>query len=115
VRLRRNTGAVLITSAATSRPEEIRSRERRYVISMLARAVLFILAVVAFSGWVRFVAVAAALVMPWVAVVVANGGPPRRRETPSLGAGRSPTPDREVPRITAPRHDVIDPDDQRDG
>lgn len=111
MRLRRNPGAILITSAATSRPEEIRSRERRYVISMLLRAVLFILAVVALRGWVRFAAVAAALVIPWVAVVIANGGPPRRRETPSLGVGPAPASDRDVPRITPPRHDVIDPDD----
>ncbi|CUU53720.1 Protein of unknown function (DUF3099) [Parafrankia irregularis] len=66
---------MLITSAAEARPEEIRRREQRYVLTMLVRVVCFVLAVVAFSGWLRIVAVALAVILPWIAVVVANGGP----------------------------------------
>ncbi|WP_250281891.1 DUF3099 domain-containing protein, partial [Frankia sp. CiP1_Cm_nod2] len=67
-----------------SRPEEIQRRQRRYVISMLFRTVCLVLAVVALHGWPRFAAVVIAVVLPWLAVVVANGGPPLRRERPSL-------------------------------
>lgn len=80
---------VLITSAAEPRQEEIRRRQRRYVFSMLFRTVMFVLAVVAFDGVARFVAIMVALVVPWVAVVVANGGPPRGRTRPSLVTARA--------------------------
>jgi hypothetical protein len=82
VRFRRQN-TVLITSAAEPRQAEIRRREVRYILSMTFRTLCFILAVVALHGWVRFVAVLVALVLPWVAVVVANGGPPLARERPT--------------------------------
>lgn len=109
---RRRDEPVLITSAATSRPEEIRGRERRYVISMLFRAACFILAVVVFHGWLRFVAVAIALITPWIAVIVANGGPARQRTAPRVYAGEPPRDAPPRPALSAPRHTVIDGDPQ---
>jgi Protein of unknown function (DUF3099) len=109
---RRRDAPVLITSAATSRPEEIRGRERRYVISMLFRAVCFILAVVAFHGWLRFVAIAIALITPWVAVIVANGGPARQRASPPAYAGEPARGEPHRPALAAPHHDVIEGDPQ---
>ncbi len=63
--------AVRITTAPASRQEEIAQRQRRYVMSMSLRTVCFIGAVVA-EGWLRWVLVVGAVVLPYVAVVMAN-------------------------------------------
>jgi hypothetical protein len=69
---------VLVTTAPPSPEVERRSRERRYLLMMGLRVVAFIVAILVARGWVRIVAVALALVLPWAAVVVANSGPRRR-------------------------------------
>ena len=61
-----------ITSIGTSRTAEIRSRERRYVYAMLIRVVCFVAATLLFHGPARWIAVAVAILMPWLAVVLAN-------------------------------------------
>ena len=76
--------AVVITSAAQSRREELRRRELRYVLTMAVRVVAFILAVILFHGVLRWVAVFLALVLPWLAVVIANA--------PLRATGGSPAP-----------------------
>ncbi len=63
--------AIRITTASTSRHDEIAARQRRYVFSMSVRTVCFIGAVLT-EGWLRWVLVAGALVLPYVAVVMAN-------------------------------------------
>ena len=72
-----------ITSAATSHHEDIAARQRRYVISMSIRTLCFILAVLC-SGWLRWTFAAAAIILPYVAVVAANAGP-RRRTSDHVG------------------------------
>ena len=62
-----------ISGARTSLHDDLGLRMRRYLISMSVRTVCFVLAVV-FDGWVRWVFVAFAVFLPYVAVVVANGG-----------------------------------------
>lgn len=67
--------AVRITSAAESRDVDISSRQRRYVISMSIRLVAFVGAVLAgVNGlhWLWPILMLAALVLPYVAVVMAN-------------------------------------------
>ena len=64
--------AVRITTASASRTEEIAGRQRRYVISMSIRTVCFVAAILVGGGWLRWVLVAAALLLPYVAVVMAN-------------------------------------------
>ena len=64
--------AVRITTAATSRNDEIAARQRSYVVSMGIRTVCFIGAVAVGPGWLRWVLVAAAVLLPYVAVVMAN-------------------------------------------
>lgn len=54
--------------------EDIAYRQRRYLISMGVRVVAFLLAVFLFHGIWRFVAAFVALVVPYFAVVFANGG-----------------------------------------
>jgi hypothetical protein len=68
---RHHDDAVRITTAASSRAADIAARQRRYVISMGIRTVCFVSAVLV-DGWLRWVLVVAALLLPYVAVVMAN-------------------------------------------
>jgi Flp pilus assembly protein TadB len=82
---------ILVTTAPVSPRDERRGRERRYLITMGVRVVAFIVAIVFATGWIRVIAVALALVLPWIAVVMANAGPQRKGpETPSLYTGEKP-------------------------
>jgi hypothetical protein len=65
----------LVTTARQGHSEEMSGRVRRYLISMTVRVVILVLAIFLFSGWLRLVGIAAALVLPWIAVVLANAGP----------------------------------------
>ena len=62
-----------ISAAQPGLSADISGRTRRYVISMGIRTVCFPLAVVT-EGWLRWMFVAAALVVPYFAVVIANAG-----------------------------------------
>lgn len=72
---RRDQGddAVRITTAAAGREEDIAKRQRNYLISMSIRVVCFLAAVALFDGWMRWVLMAAAIFLPYVAVLFANG------------------------------------------
>ena len=95
-------GAIRITTASTSRHDEIAARQRRYVLSMSLRTVCFIGAVLT-EGWIRWVLVAGAIVLPYVAVVMANArstkadgfalksGPETRLELPSTTDSEGPS------------------------
>lgn len=72
---------VEVTTAAESRSGEIAARQRRYLISMGLRTLCFVLAVVT-TGWVRWAFVAAAVLLPYVAVVAANAAAELRAGTP---------------------------------
>ncbi|GGJ37775.1 hypothetical protein GCM10010121_056250 [Streptomyces brasiliensis] len=81
-----------ITGARTGLAEDVRGRQRRYVISMTIRTVSVILAV---SLWnverhVAIVALVLGALLPYVAVVIANAG---RERPPSLPStfGIAPT------------------------
>lgn len=69
--------AVRITTASSDRREEIAARQRRYVFSMGIRTICFVAAIVVGPGWLRWVLVAAAILLPYVAVVMANATPSR--------------------------------------
>jgi Flp pilus assembly protein TadB len=62
---------VVITSARPSHSADIRRREIRYLLSMGIRTLCFVLAIVT-TGPLRWVLVAAAVFLPYVAVVLAN-------------------------------------------
>ena len=64
--------AVRITTAASSRNDDIAVRQRRYVISMSIRTLCFVGAVAVGPGILRWVLVAGAVLLPYVAVVMAN-------------------------------------------
>lgn len=66
-----------ITSAGRSHTAQQRDRARTYLIQMGLRVVA-ILAAFLTDGWVRWACVAAAFVLPVVAVIIANSGAERR-------------------------------------
>lgn len=100
---RHRDDVVRITTAATSREDEIYARQRRYLWSMGLRTVCFVSAIMV-DGWMRWVLVAAALVLPYVAVVMANAST-RKPDgfrlldggggLPQLGSGPEPVPQTE--------------------
>jgi len=75
-RNRRDT-AVLVTEAAKPRSEDIAYRERRYLIMMGFRVACFVLTIVLFAsgaGWFAAIPAVGAILLPYFAVVFANGG-----------------------------------------
>ena len=67
--------AVRITNASEGREADIRARQRRYLASMSLRTICFVGAVVAALNGVDWLwpwLVAAAIILPYVAVVAAN-------------------------------------------
>jgi Flp pilus assembly protein TadB len=63
---------VRITTAPTSRADDLAGRQRRYLLSMALRVVCFVGAVAVGPGWLRWVLVVGAVFLPWIAVVAAN-------------------------------------------
>jgi Flp pilus assembly protein TadB len=76
-RPRTDPDVVRITDAPISTADEIGARQRRYLLSMGLRTLCFVGAIVVGSGWLRWVLVVAALVLPYVAVVMANAASPK--------------------------------------
>lgn len=84
--------------------EDIKNRQNRYLIMMGVRTVCFIVAVVMFVnhlGWLSAIPAVGAILLPYIAVIYANGGRepdnvrgfmehreylPARREPPEDGA-----------------------------
>ncbi|MCX5396216.1 DUF3099 domain-containing protein [Streptomyces sp. NBC_00102] len=80
-----------ITGARQGLADDVRGRQRRYVISMSVRTVAVILAAVLWNveRHISMVALALGLLLPYVAVVIANAG---RENTPSLPSTFVPAP-----------------------
>jgi hypothetical protein len=68
-----------ITSARRALSEDLHDRNIRYLVSMAIRTVSLFLAVLTPDPW-RWVFVAAAVVLPYVAVIIANAGRERAAE-----------------------------------
>jgi hypothetical protein len=81
---------IRITTAGSSPQADLARRQRRYLISMAVRVVCFIGAVfagVAGINWLWPILVGAALVLPYVAVVMANANDSRDAAMPLTGGG----------------------------
>jgi len=89
-----------ITGARTGLAEDVRGRQRRYVISMSVRTVAVILAATLWNveRYVAIVALVLGAVLPYIAVVIANAG---RERPPSLPSTFVTVPFK--PMITPPR------------
>ena len=70
---RRDTDVHSISDARESHTDEMRSRMIKYSISMGVRLVCLIL-VFFVEGWMMWVVIAGAVVLPYFAVILANGG-----------------------------------------
>lgn len=80
----------LITSARPGRSLDSAARNRRYLITMGIRLACFALAI-AIDGWLRWVFLIAAAVLPAVAVLLANVSDLRRPAVPpSANDGEHP-------------------------
>jgi hypothetical protein len=90
---------VLITEAAPSMAEQHRARKKRYVFTMA------VLAAVSYQVvWLMAIFIALMVLLPGIAVIMANDGPPKKR----LNIQRPPPPADRV--LEAPRPArVIDP------
>ena len=62
-----------ITTAGAPLSSDQSGRAKRYFISMMLRTACFLLAVVLPSPW-RWIALVGALLLPYIAVVIANAG-----------------------------------------
>ena len=109
---------VIITDAERSRDDQLRTRQIRYLIMMSIRAVCLIVAAVLVSTKVPLLplwlalCVAAMVLLPWLAVILANDRPPKEEHRLSrrFHSGRvEPPPPNAVGHAEEPR--VIDADD----
>jgi hypothetical protein len=67
----------LVTDAQRPMSEDIAFRERRYLVMMGIRVTCFVVAIILFvahAGWLAGIPAAGAIVIPYFAVVFANGG-----------------------------------------
>ena len=78
---RRHEPVYSVSGVRGSLTADIRARQRRYVISMGVRTLWFLAAIVTPSPW-RWILLGAAMVLPHIAVVVANGGREPTRDAP---------------------------------
>lgn len=106
-----------ITGARAGLQEDVRARQRRYVISMAIRTVSVILAVVLWQveRYMAVVALVLGTVLPYIAVVIANAGRENAPELPSTFVAMptkpmiAPPPDEDGFARSAPKDTAADP------
>lgn len=109
MRKRSGTEVFRITGTAAGLTDDVRGRQRRYIISMSVRTLSFILAVVLWhvSTPLAWIALVLGLVMPYIAVVIANAGrenaPDCRRPGSRRPCGRRSAPANRCCRRSGPR------------
>ncbi|MFI6086331.1 DUF3099 domain-containing protein [Streptomyces sp. NPDC051218] len=93
--MRKQSGAQVfrITGARQGLADDVRGRQRRYVISMSIRTLSVIAAAVLWNveRHVAFVALVLGILLPYISVVIANAG---RENAPSLPSTFVPAPSR---------------------
>ena len=100
--------AVLITSAETSQDDQLRRRQRRYILMMGLRAFCVVLAAVLIAldvpllGLWLIICGLAMVLLPWLAVILANDRPPKERHRMRRHQPPEPAPPLALP---APRSD----------
>lgn len=107
MRKRDQTEVFRITGARQGLDEDVRGRQRRYVISMLVRTVSVLLAAGLWNVQrpLAVVALVLGMLLPYVAVVIANAG---RENATSVGpGGPPPTTPTALTSKDAPRTEVI--------
>jgi hypothetical protein len=108
-RRRRDEAVYTVTDARRPMSEDIGHRERRYLITMGIRALCFLLSIlfaVTMHGagrWLAMVALVGAVVLPYIAVVFANGG--REPDSSARFAPYEPESQAQKP-ISGPRDQI---------
>lgn len=99
-------GPAVITEAEASPQQQLRSRETRYLLMMGLRVLCLLAAVVAYYVYwpLMFVFLVGMILLPWMAVLIANDRPPIK---PSMYRRFRGRPDAERA-IEARPHRVID-------
>ncbi|GAB3346611.1 DUF3099 domain-containing protein [Modestobacter lapidis] len=96
---------VLITEAEPSQVDQHAARKKRYVITMAIRGVSLLMAAVTYQiVWLMIIFAVLGTVLPWIAVVMANDRPPKKRLDVNRYA--APRPDRILE--SGPQSRVID-------
>jgi hypothetical protein len=73
-------GVTTVTTAALSHADDMRLRQRRYLLTQAVRLSCVLLAVLLpVSLWWKGAFIAGSIVLPWLGVVAANAGPTRQR------------------------------------
>jgi Flp pilus assembly protein TadB len=109
-RERRQPVRAVITEAEESIPDQLRRREIRYAAMMGLRAVCVLVAVLVTAAKVPYAMVWVSLclvgmiLLPWIAVLVANDRPPKKSSQFRSHLGGHPAPERALP----PANPVID-------
>ena len=107
---RREPVRAVITEAEESIPDQLRRREIRYAAMMGLRAVCVLVAVLVTAAKVPYAMVWVSLclvgmiLLPWIAVLVANDRPPKKSSQFRSHLGGHPAPERALP----PANPVID-------
>jgi Flp pilus assembly protein TadB len=87
---------VLITEAQPSLDSQFHARRKKYTIMMGTRAICLVLAAVSYrTWWLMAIFVVGAVVLPWMAVIIANDRPARKALKVSRYL-RHPRPDRAI-------------------
>jgi hypothetical protein len=112
---------VVITDAETSRDDQLRARQIRYasmmglrVVCLITGAVLAVQRVPLWWLWLPL-CIAGMVLLPWMAVLVANDRPPKTEHTLAHRLRRRPAPDPATPTPALPApHPTIDQDSRDD-
>ena len=76
----RRAQATLITEAEPSYDEQFRARRKRYLVMMSMRVPCLILATVFYqTPWLALLIIVISIPLPWMAVLIANDRPARKR------------------------------------
>lgn len=70
----------VVTEARPSYADEFRARRKRYVIMMAIRVPCLVLAAILYqTPWLAVLIILVSIPLPWMAVLIANDGPARKR------------------------------------
>jgi Protein of unknown function (DUF3099) len=95
---RRDEPVQSVTTARPGHSSDIDARQRRYLLIMAIRIACIPPAIMV-DGWLRWAFILGAVVLPYIAVVVANAA---RRNEPGMLVPVDPQPRPELPQSPAP-------------
>ncbi len=104
LRSARRGGAVLITDVPISYDEQVAARKKRYLIMMSLRIPFLLIAAASYQTlWVSLIFIALSIPLPWMAVLIANDAPAKKKRMKKVTPGTI-----SYDRAIAPTHEVVD-------